>query len=146
MRKTNLNVRSLMLLLAALVLPAMLLFAQAPRRPTAGEIEEIRSQMRQRQAERNAVNERESRIPWRQLAESPDQRLGDKYVLVRLSNEMNLHNAVWTFTPGAGTTAAPIRALLCWRGEQWIALAPGRWQAAVAIGRPDSACAFRYPM
>ena len=134
------------------LLPALLLLAppampgQAPRRPTPAAVEEIREQLRQRQAERQALAERQELIPWRQLALSPDQQAGSRSVLVRLSNTMNFYRAVWTFTPEAGNLAAPVRLLLCWRGEQWIALPPGRWQATVALGRADSVRAFRIPV
>jgi hypothetical protein len=80
------------------------------------------------------------------LAVSPDQLAGGKAVLVHLANSMNFYRAAWTFTPAAGNPARPVRLFQCWRGEQWIALSPGAWEATVAIGRPTGARAIRLPI
>jgi hypothetical protein len=112
----------------------------------------MRETIRARQAEREELAQRELLIPWTQLAESPDQLAGKKMVLIRLTNAMNLHRAVWTFTPAEASSRAddaaarPVRVPQCWRGEQWIALAPGEWTATVAIGRPTGGRAIRLPI
>lgn len=116
------------------------------RRPSAADIERIREALQARQAERATLSERESLIPWKQLADTPDQKTGDRCVLVRLRNQTNVFRAAWTFTPERGNAAAPVRTLLCWRGEQWIALPPGEWRGEVALGRLSGARAYRFPL
>lgn len=126
--------------------PVGVLCAETPKRASAQAIAEIRDRIRRQQAVREEVQERQALVPWHQLAESPDPAVGKKMVLVRLSNTMNFFRAVWTFNLGEENTAQPVRVLLCWRGEQWIALPPGNWQVTLAVGREDGAQSFRFPI
>ncbi len=104
--------------------------------------------MRNLQARQRQRQDRESTaplVPWRPLTSLPQVRLSRAVALVRLDNQMETWRAVWTFEP-LDSSAASVRVLLCWRGEEWLALAPGRWRVTLAAGRPDLEKAFRYDL
>ena len=121
-----------------------LLPAQAPT-PTGQELEALRREMQVSQRQREALQSAADLVPWRPLTSLPEIRLSKDAALVRLVNQMDPWRAVWIFEPLEGKKPS-VRILLCWRGEQWIALAPGRWRVRLVVGRPDSNVTFRHQL
>jgi hypothetical protein len=96
----------------------------------------MRENLQQRQRERESRQTLTHLAPWRPLTEAPEPQLGRERAAVRLVNQTVAFRAVWIFEPVDIPEARPVRALLGWRGEDWVALAPGAWRVRLIVGQP----------
>lgn len=143
------RVLALALALGVLAGGAALAPARRPMPTSPEAIAALRTGFQASQREREAAQETQDLVPWVQTADSPGPQFTGNTTgnaaAVHLVSELNFFRAIWTFEPAEGGAAKPVRVPLCWRGEQWITLAPGAWRISLAVGLPGGDKLLRFP-
>ena len=117
----------------------------SPKSPTPEDIELIRARLEEIKQRRLENRPTEPAVPLRTVARPPKAARELEWAALRLDNQMDRLRPVWTFEPIDRPKARDVRVPLCLKGEQWIALEPGRWRVNLVVGRPDESQLIRPP-
>ena len=113
--------------------------------PSPAEVDAMRQELQERAREHNTTEERSRLVPIEETADAPWAKGAGSRAVLQLVDQMDVLRATVVLTPTDDRASTPTRVNLCFRGEQTVDLAPGRYEIAVTVGRADGTAALHLP-